>query len=67
VGVTVFGFPDPDTIFVERVTKLRWSRDQDGPKGWEIELNRQEERDPVLRAFQRIREVNELVSQLGIW
>jgi hypothetical protein len=67
VGVTVFGFPDPDTIFVERVTKLKWSRDQDGPKGWEIELNHQEERDPLLFAFQKIREVNELASQLGIW
>lgn len=67
VGATVFGYPDADTIFVERVTKLKWSRGEDGPSGWQIELNHQEERDPLLFAFQKIREVNELASQLGIW
>jgi hypothetical protein len=67
VGVNVFGYPVEDTVFVERVTRLKWTRDEDGPKGWEIELGHDEQKDPLMAAFAKIREVNEIASQIGIW
>ncbi|AGY36969.1 structural protein [Mycobacterium phage Fredward] len=65
VGTTVLGYPDPDVIFVERVKKLKYTWDKDGPKGWEIGIGYREPQDPALKALEWIREVNTGLGDLG--
>ena len=67
VGTTVLGYPDPNTIFVERVTKISYKWDKDGPKGWLMDIGYREPKDPQLKAFQLIQDINGAISQLGIW
>lgn len=67
VGTTVLGYPDPDTIFVERVKKVSYKWGKDGPSGWELEVGYQEPKDPVLKAFSLIQDINGAMSQLGIF
>lgn len=67
VGTTVKGYPIPDTVFVERVKKIKYSWDKDGPSGWEFEVGYQEPKDPVLKAFEMIQNINGAMGQLGIF
>ena len=67
IGATVRGYPVEDTIFVERVHKIKFGWDKDGPKGWELEIGHRKPQDPVLRAMDMIRTINTEISQLGIW
>lgn len=67
VGTTVKGYPTPHTIFVERVNKIKYSWGKDGPSGWELEIGYQDPKDPVLKAFELIKQVNGAMSQLGIF
>lgn len=67
VGSTVKGYPVPHTIFVERVQKLGYKWDKDGPKGWDIEIGQQEPKDPVMKAFELIRNINQAMGQLGVY
>lgn len=66
VGTTVLGYPDPDVIFVERVSKISYSWDKDGPKGWKISVGYRAPNDPALRAFEYIRDINGNIGQLGV-
>ncbi|SHS97853.1 Bacteriophage protein [Mycobacteroides abscessus subsp. abscessus] len=66
VGTTVLGYPDPDMIFVERVNKIKYAWDQDGPKGWEIAIGYREPQDPLLKVFEAIRDINGAMGQLGV-
>ncbi|AKU45423.1 minor tail protein [Mycobacterium phage Nhonho] len=66
VGTTVLGYPDPYTIFVERVTKLTYEWTSDGPKGWTITIGYKEPEDPILKAFELIQYINSNLGQLGI-
>lgn len=66
IGTTVLGFPDPYTIFVERVSKISYSWGADGPKGWEIEVGYREPQDPMLKAFEMIRDINSSLGDLGV-
>lgn len=66
VGTTVLGYPDPDTIFVERVKKAKYSWGKDGPSGWEIGLGYRKPSDPMLRVFSEIKKLTSIGSQLGI-
>jgi hypothetical protein len=67
VGTTVKGYPIPHTIFVERVKKIKYAWDSDGPKGWQMEIGYQEPKDPVLKAFEMIQQINSAAGQLGIY
>jgi hypothetical protein len=67
VGTTVRGYPTEDTVFVERVNKLKYSWDGDGTKGWEMEIGYRAPQDPILRTMDMIRSINTEISQLGIW
>lgn len=67
VGTSVLGYPTPDTIFVERVTRIKYSSDKDGPKGWEMDIGYREPADPMMKAFDLIRNINGALSQLGVW
>lgn len=61
----LFG-PIPFTVFVERVTKLGYSWDQDGSKGWDITIGYREPQDPALKARDWIRDLNQGLGQAGI-
>jgi hypothetical protein len=67
VGTTVLGYPDPHQIFVERVTKIHYKWDADGPSGWTLEVGYRETKDPTLKALEEIRDINGALSQLGVW
>ena len=67
IGTSVLGYPTPDTIFVERVNKIKYSWDADGPSGWVLDVGKREPADPLMRSFEMIREINTNISQLGIW
>ena len=65
-GTTVAQFPIPWTIFVERVKKIKYEWGKDGPKGWKMELGRQEQKDPGFKALEWVRDLNGAFGELGI-
>ncbi len=67
IGVTVFGYPDPDTIFVERVKSAKYSWGEDGPGMWEIKLGFAEQNDPMMKLYDRIRDITQIGNEVGIW
>ena len=67
IGTTVLGYPEPDTIFVERVKKASYEWDADGSTGWQLEVGYQEAKDPTLKAFEKIKDLNSMLSQLSIF
>jgi hypothetical protein len=66
IGTTVLGYPTPDTIFVERVSKLGYKWGKDGPSGWQITVGYREPTDPVLNVMSQIRDINGALGELGI-
>jgi hypothetical protein len=64
-GTTVPEFPIAHTVFVERVRKIGYKWDQDGPKGWRITLGYQEPQDPALKALNWIKDINSVLSTMG--
>jgi hypothetical protein len=66
VGTTVLGFEDPDMIFVERITKLKYSWGKDGSSGWQATVGYREPADPALKALEAVRTLNSVLGQLGI-
>ena len=67
VATSVLGYPIPHTLFVERVKKLKYSWDKDGPSGWVIDIGYEESKDPVMKAFELIQNINGAMSQLGVF
>ena len=59
-------FPLPDTLFVERVKKLGYGWDENGPKGWRVNVGEPEQNAPALKAMEKIRDINAALSCLGI-
>ena len=66
VATSVLGYPTPDTLFVERVKKIKYQWDKDGPKGWELEIGYKEPGDPGLKALDMIRTVNGALGTIGL-
>lgn len=66
VGTAPLDYPIPHTVFVERISKLKYSWDKDGPKGWKATVGYREPNDPALKALEYIRRVNSILGQLGI-
>ena len=62
----MLGYPTPDTLFVERVKKIKYQWDKDGPKGWELEIGYKEPEDPGLKALDLIRTVNGALGTIGL-
>lgn len=67
VATTVLGHPVEDQLFVERVNKISYKWDKDGPSGWTFEIGHREPKDPALKLFQEVRDINGMISQLGVW
>ncbi|PBA69941.1 Gp37-like protein [Mycobacterium avium] len=66
VGTTVPEFPIPDTVFVERITKISYKWDQDGSHGHTMEIGYKEPQDPALKALDWVRNINSALSTFGI-
>jgi len=66
VATSVLGYPTPNTLFVERVKSIKYGWDQDGPKGWDIEVGYKEPGDPGLKALDMIRTVNGALGTIGL-
>lgn len=66
VATSVLGYPTPNTLFVERVKSIKYAWDQDGPKGWQIEIGYKEPADPGLKALDLIRTVNGALGTIGL-
>lgn len=66
VGTTVAEYPIPDTVFVERVSKLRYGWGKDGSRGWQITIGYREPQDPALKALDFIRMINQAGGTMGI-
>jgi len=67
IATSVMGYPTPDTLFVERVNKIKYSWDKDGPSGWVLDVGSREPADPLIKSFEMIRDINSNISQLGVW
>lgn len=66
VGTTFAEYPIPFTVFVERVSKLKYGWGKDGSRGWQIEVGYRQPEDPALKALNMIRDINSGLSTLGI-
>lgn len=66
VGTTVLGYPDPNMIFVERVSRLKYGWGKDGPTGWKITIGYREPQDPVLKALEMVQQFNSALGQVGL-
>lgn len=66
VGVKPLDFPIEDLVFVERVTRIVWEEDENGPKGWDIEIGQVEPQDPGLKVLDFVREFNSGLGTMGI-
>lgn len=66
VGTTVLEYPIPHTIFVERVSRLKYGWGKDGSRGWDIEIGYREPQDPALKALEWIRTINSGLGSMGI-
>jgi hypothetical protein len=67
VATSVLGYPTPHTLFVERVKELRYTWDKDGPSGWQLGIGYSEPQDPVVKAFDLIKNINSGLSELGVF
>lgn len=66
VGTTVLGQPDQNQIFVERVQKIKYEWDENGPKGWNISIGHREPEDPMMKSFELIQELASGLQEMGV-
>jgi hypothetical protein len=67
VGTTVLGYPTPDTVFVERVSKISYKWGKDGPSGWKLDIGYREPEDPFAKLFKTIQTINGGLGGLGLF
>lgn len=66
VGTSVLGYPVEHQLFVERIKKIKYSSDKDGPKGWDVEIGYREPTNPALEILRKVREFNGAMGQAGV-
>ena len=66
VGTSVLGYPVEDQLFVERIKKIKYKIDKDGPSGWEVEIGYREPQNPALHILEEIKRFNGAMGQAGI-
>lgn len=67
ICVSPLEFPIPHTLFVERVQRISYAWDSDGPEGWEMAVGYKKPKDPTLSLFEEIAKIGEITGELGIW
>ncbi|GAB4584397.1 Gp37-like protein [Nocardia sp. IFM 10818] len=65
VGVSVLGMPK-HLIYVERINRISWSFDKDGPSGWEFDVGQREASDPLLSLYENVRTLGSGLQALGV-
>ena len=66
VATSVLGYPVEHQLFVERIKKLKYKVDKDGPSGWEAEIGYREARSPALHLLEEIKRFNGAMGTAGI-
>lgn len=66
VGTSVLGYPIEHQLFVERIKKLKYKIDKDGPSGWDVEIGYREPTDPALNILRLAKEFNGAMGTAGI-
>jgi hypothetical protein len=66
VGTSVLGYPVEDQLFVERIRKIKYKIDKDGPSGWEVEIGYREPKNPALNILEKIKAFNGAMGVAGI-
>lgn len=66
VAVRPPGLPDDYRLFVEQVTRIAWSSDSSGKRGWEFEVGHKEPSDPFLSLLDWVRDLGALATELGL-
>lgn len=66
-GTSVLGYPVEHQLFVERIKKLKYKQDKDGPTGWQVEFGYREPRSPALHILEEVQRFNAAMGQLGIF
>ncbi|MBM4592051.1 phage tail protein [Rhodococcus hoagii] len=65
VGVSVLGQPAHE-VYVEQISGLEWEWDANGPSGWRIEVGSREPSDPMMNAFNMLRDLASGFQELGV-
>lgn len=66
VGTSVLGYPVEDQLFVERIRKIKYKIDKDGPTGWQVEIGYREPKNPALNILEKIKAFNGALGTAGI-
>ncbi|QBP31051.1 minor tail protein [Mycobacterium phage Refuge] len=66
VGTSVLGYPIEDQLFVERIKRIKFRIDKDGPQPPEIEIGYREARSPALHILEELKRFNGAMGQAGI-
>ena len=66
VGTSVLGYPVEHQLFAERIRKLSYRIDKDGPSGWLVELGYREPKNPALAVLEEVRRINGALGTAGI-
>ncbi|AXH46772.1 minor tail protein [Mycobacterium phage Acolyte] len=66
VGTSVLGYPVEHQLFVERIKKVKYHIDKDGPRPLEIEIGYREPKNPALHILEEIKRFNGAMGQAGI-
>lgn len=66
VGTSVLGYPIPHQLFAERIKKLKYRIDKDGPSGWQVEIGYRETQNPALKFLEEIKRFNGAMGTAGI-
>lgn len=66
VGTSVLGYPVEHQLFVERIKKIKYRCDKDGPSGWKVEIGYREPNNPALHFLEELKRFNGAMGQAGI-
>jgi len=66
VAVAPLGWPVPHQLFVERVQRLYYEWDENGPKGWDISIGYAEPEDPILKLWKKAQKSASALEALGV-
>lgn len=66
VGTSVLGYPVEHQLFVERIKKIKYRIDKDGPSGWQIEIGYREPKSPALHVLEELKRFNGALGTAGI-
>ncbi|UJD20868.1 minor tail protein [Mycobacterium phage Zimmer] len=66
VGTSVLGYPIEDQLFVERIKRIKFHIDKDGPQPPEIEIGYREAKNPALHILEELKRFNGAMGQAGI-